>query len=132
MRPVFADSHYFLALLSRSDTDHGLAVKFSQNLQSLITTQWVLTEVGDGLAHPARREQFLRLLGVLQDASETEVVPASAELFARGVQLYGRRPDKHWSLTDCISFVVMQERGIEEALTGDRHFELAGFTALLK
>jgi predicted nucleic acid-binding protein len=51
---------------------------------------------------------------------------------ARGIQLYDSRPDKQWSLTDCISFVVMQDRGIVEALTGDHHFEQAGFTALLK
>jgi predicted nucleic acid-binding protein len=49
-----------------------------------------------------------------------------------GVDLYRRRPDKAWSLTDCISFVVMQREGITEALTGDQHFEQAGFVALLK
>ena len=50
----------------------------------------------------------------------------------RGVALYAERPDKDWSLTDCISFVVMRTMDITEALTGDRHFEQAGFTALLK
>ena len=50
----------------------------------------------------------------------------------RGVALYAERPDKDWSLTDCISFVVMRKMDITEALTGDRHFEQAGFTALLK
>jgi hypothetical protein len=53
-------------------------------------------------------------------------------LFEAGTDLYSRRSDKEWSLTDCISFVVMQEQGIGEALTGDRHFEQAGFRALLK
>jgi len=47
-------------------------------------------------------------------------------------RMYQRRPDKNWSLTDCISFVVMQDHGITEALTGDHHFEQAGFVALLK
>jgi hypothetical protein len=51
---------------------------------------------------------------------------------AKGVQLYAQRPDKEWSLTDCISFVVMTQEGIFDALTGDRHFEQAGFVALLK
>jgi predicted nucleic acid-binding protein len=59
-------------------------------------------------------------------------VPASPELFQRGVELFRARPDKEWSLTDCISFVVMTEKGLSEALTGDRHFEQAGFHALLK
>jgi predicted nucleic acid-binding protein len=55
-----------------------------------------------------------------------------ANLFDRGVELYDARPDKHWSLTDCISFVAMQDHGISEALTGDRHFEQAGFVALMR
>jgi predicted nucleic acid-binding protein len=59
------------------------------------------------------------------------VVPPSTELFEAGIDLYSRRPDKEWSLTDCISFVVMQERGITEALTGDYHFVQAGFSILL-
>ena len=59
-------------------------------------------------------------------------MPASHSLFQEGVQLYNARPDKDWSLTDCISFVVMQEHGLTDALTGDHHFEQAGFTALLK
>jgi predicted nucleic acid-binding protein len=46
--------------------------------------------------------------------------------------LYHLRPDKQWSLTDCISFLVMSEEGITEALTADHHFEQAGFVALLK
>ena len=49
-----------------------------------------------------------------------------------GLALYANRTDKDWSLTDCISFVVMNERGITDALTGDHHFEQAGFAALLK
>jgi predicted nucleic acid-binding protein len=52
-------------------------------------------------------------------------------LFAAGVELYGTRPDKEWSLTDCISFVVMKREGLTDALTGDRHFEQAGFKVLL-
>ena len=55
----------------------------------------------------------------------------SDTLFARGFNLYRQRSDKAWSLTDCISFVVMADEGLNEALTGDRHFEQAGFTALL-
>jgi predicted nucleic acid-binding protein len=50
----------------------------------------------------------------------------------RGLDLYDARPDKEWSLTDCISFIVMQDHGTYEALTGDHHFEQAGFVALLK
>ena len=63
---------------------------------------------------------------------QVTIVSPSASLFDRGVELFAKRPDKCWSLTDCISFVVMEEQGIMHALTGDRHFEQAGFVALLK
>ncbi len=49
----------------------------------------------------------------------------------RGVALYADRADKHWSLTDCISFIVMEDRGIRDALTGDHRFQQGGFNALL-
>ena len=62
---------------------------------------------------------------------ETRIVEASPELFEKGLTLYNSRPDKFWSLTDCISFVVMTEERISDALTGDRHFDQAGFKALL-
>ena len=53
-------------------------------------------------------------------------------MFQRGLRLYEERPDKEWSLTDCLSFVVMKDENLREALTGDQHFEQAGFIALLK
>ncbi len=73
--------------------------------------------------------QFLRQLA--QDPG-TEIIGPDISLYERGLELYGQRLDKAWSLTDCISFVVMTERGLTEALTGDNHFEQAGFRALLR
>lgn len=61
-----------------------------------------------------------------------QTVPLSTELLDAGLALMGKRTDKDWSLTDCISFVVMERNGLHEALTGDHHFEQAGFNALLK
>jgi predicted nucleic acid-binding protein len=61
-----------------------------------------------------------------------QIEPCSDALFSAGLELYRRRADKSWSLTDCMSFVVMWREGITEALTGDHHFEQAGFVALLK
>jgi uncharacterized protein len=72
------------------------------------------------------------LLEDLREDDESTIVLAEHPLWEKGIALYNQRPDKKWSLTDCISFVVMQERGLTEALTADQHFEQAGFTSLLK
>src|SRR5205814_1012964 len=98
----------------------------------LVTTTWVLTELADGLAATPDRHLFRVIHADLEQEPRTTVLPPSQELFDRGVKLFNARPDKKWSLTDCISFVVMEERGIHEALTADHHFEQAGFVALLK
>jgi uncharacterized protein len=133
MTAWFADSFFFLALLIREDARHERAVTTLKTLQTdVITTSWILTEVADALCSVRSRGGFKRLLAVLDSNPRVTIVPADQSLFNLGVELYNSRPDKEWSLTDCISFVVMQEQGITEALTGDRHFEQAGFTALLK
>ena len=98
----------------------------------MVATEWVLTEVGDALSRPPHRSRFTRLLDLLHQQSDVEVLPASSHLFQRRCTFYAKRPDKERSLTDCISFVVMGERGLTEALTSDRHFEQAGFKALLR
>ena len=133
MKPIFADSFYFLALLRLEDSAHARALAASQNrTERLVTTAWVLTEVADALAVPGMREGFPRLLAALRADPACTIVPPTQNLFDAGVELYVRRVDKAWSLTDCISFVVMREHGINEALTGDHHFEQAGFIAVLK
>lgn len=133
MKPVFADSFYFLALLSEQDAAHGMAVRFSrENARPLVTTAWVLMEVADALARPETRSSFGRLLMALETSSDVEVIPPSNDLFHRAVKLYSSRSDKAWSLTDCTSFIVMADEGITDVLTGDRHFEQAGFQLLFK
>ncbi len=69
---------------------------------------------------------------VFADNNAIEVVFVEETLFRAGLDHYLARPDKEWSLTDCISFDVMERYKIAEALTGDKHIEQAGFTALLK
>ena len=133
MSEVFADTYYFLALLAPADEGHAAAVAASRTLPvRLVTTAWVLVEVADALSGSATR---LRCAGFIEDLERKPmflVLPGSRESFQAGLELFRSRPDKDWSLTDCLSFVAMKERGIAEALTGDRHFEQAGFTALLK
>lgn len=133
MNACFADSFYFLAMLSSRENWHQRVIQLSQSLTCPIyTTTWVLTELADAMCRPPQREHFAVFLDRLQNEPRTVIVPTTDELFEAGLELYLDRPDKNWSLTDCISFVVMQEHGITEALTGDRHFEQAGFVALLK
>jgi len=133
MTPVFADAFFFFALLNEKDAAHEAAEVFRVRANRfLVTTAWVLTEVADGCASPIKREKFLRLLTALQQMPDAKIIPASEELFERGVELFRQRSDKDWPLTDCISFVAMKDEGITEALTGDKHFEQAGFHALLK
>ena len=133
MTPRFADAFYYLAMVNPRDQAHQRVMdQAGQLLGPVVTTAWVLTEVGDALAAPPLRPIFHDLMDELWADEETEIVPSSDALFRRGVALFARRPDKGWSLTDCISFVVMSERGLTEALTGDHHLEQAGFRALLR
>jgi predicted nucleic acid-binding protein len=130
---VFADTFYFLALLNASDKAHQRALAYTGAFQGeMVTTAWVLTELGDALSAPGNRQEFIATLQDLAANPQVRIVPAEAALFDAGVKLYAARLDKEWSLTDYISFVVMTQEGITEALTGDRHFEQAGFIALLK
>ncbi len=133
MSLVFADTFYFLAVLNRRDPAHEDALAFYGNpLFDFVTTEWVLTEVADATASPAMRAGFKRLFDILGRDTHVRIVEANHDLFHRGLMLYFDRPDKKWSLTDCLSFTVMQDEGLTEALTGDHDFEQAGFTALLR
>ena len=133
MKPVFADTFFFFAILNHSDPLHQRAVTFSRNTRLLrITTDWVITELADGLSKISDRERFMDLYRHIQLSPAIRVVPASRPLLEEAIVLYASRPDKDWPLTDCVSFVVMRDEGITQALTGDQHFEQAGFTALLK
>ena len=132
MKSLFADTYYFLALSNPDDAAHREAVNFSEAADAqIITTAWVLTELGDALCLAPQRKNFLRILHILKNDPLTFVVPPTQDLFDQAVALYESRLDKDWSLTDCTSFVVMQEQGLTDALTGDHHFRQAGFTPLL-
>jgi predicted nucleic acid-binding protein len=132
MSKPFADTFYFLALLNKHDEAHARAVEYAACLEEIVTTEWVLTELADGLASSRSRSRFPQTRQELLSEEDVQVIPLDMELYEAGVKLYALRPDKEWSLTDCISFVVMQRERITESLTGDHHFEQTGFVALLK
>lgn len=137
MRFVFIDSLYLIAILIDNDQWHEAAMRIDESLTNavrLVTTYEVLTEF---LASVSRGMPEVRLeaVGTVRDImadSNITLVPQSADLFARGLKLYASRPDKRYSLTDCISMVVMRNMGITEALTHDRDFESEGFVCLIR
>ena len=133
MRLAFADTYYFLALLNSREERHPQALEAARDTQlRIVTTEWVLTEFGDAYSDPKDRGDFVAFYRALLNQPNIRIVHSDTALFNRGVELFERRVDKNWSLTDCLSFVVMKDEGITDALTGDKHFEQAGFTALLK
>jgi predicted nucleic acid-binding protein len=131
VKTVFADAWFYLALLDASDQHHARASAWLRSFTgSIFTTRWVLIEVANGLSAPAFRRQASALLYSLEADPAVTIVGNSDRLFEQARVVYGGRPDKHWSLTDCISFTVMEREGVREALTGDRHFAQAGFVAV--
>jgi uncharacterized protein len=133
---VFLDSAYAIALSAPSDRLHRRAIELAGELESartrVVTTQAVLLEIGNALSKQRYRAAAVRLLRSLECDPNVEVIPLTAELHARAFSLFRERTDKEWGLTDCISFIVMQDRGIRESLTADDHFQQAGFQALLR
>lgn len=113
MRAAFADTFYFLALLNRSDPAHRRAISASQAPDlTFVTTEFVLLELADALSKPPLREECESVRALIERTASFRVIPASTELLHRGLALYAERPDKEWQLTDCISFVVMEDEDI--------------------
>jgi len=135
MRRVFADAQYWVAFLNDRDQSHAAARTISRTLQGvmLYTTEEVLTEV---LAFFSERGRYLRQLASatvhrIYGNALIQVVPQSHQSFFTGLALYESRPDKGYSLTDCISMETMRQKGITEILTHDGHFTQEGFSILL-
>ena len=135
MSRLFVDTFYLVALLYRRDAWHDRTVAFSQTLTSddaLLTTDAILVEF---LAAFSNKGQHLRQEAAitahhLLDRPNVIVIPQDRMLFLEGLDLYERRLDKQYSLTDCISMQVMHREGITEVLTNDHHFTQEGFRVL--
>ncbi|MEO0771455.1 MAG: PIN domain-containing protein [Cyanobacteria bacterium J06649_4] len=136
MRAVFADTGYWIALLNKQDDLHEKAKKLSKSIQPvhIVTSDMVLTEVlndfssrGDRL-----RASAIALAKDLQQSPNATVISTTDELFEAGLKLYECRPDKNWSQTDCVSFIIMKRKNISQALAYDKHFIQAGFSALMQ
>jgi hypothetical protein len=130
---VFADTHALIAWLNPRDQAHGAVANYlSVYTGRLVTTAWVLVELADALSAPTARMTAVAFLQAVRSDPLFDVVEFDAEVYRAGFDLFATRPDKAWSLTDRISFVVMTRRGLTDALTADHHFEQAGFHAIFK
>ena len=136
MNTVFADAGYWIALFNPRDQLHDKAVVAAQVTQErpIVTSQMMLTEFLNHYASFGEpfRQRAVQVVRSLQDDAGVEIVSQTAEQFAAALTLYAQRQDKAWGLTDCASFLIMQERGITEALAHDEHFPQAGFLPLLR
>nr|WP_230843268.1 type II toxin-antitoxin system VapC family toxin [Gloeobacter morelensis] len=130
------DTAYAIALSSSSDRYHGRAVELAERLETsaarMVTTQAVLLEIGNALSKLRYRPAAVQLLTAIETDPNVDVVPLTESLYAQAFALFRARPDKEWGLIDCVSFVVMSQRGIVNALTTDEHFQQMGFRALLR
>jgi predicted nucleic acid-binding protein len=136
MNAVFADAGYWIALFNPRDQLHTQALTISNTLQgrTIITSQMVLTEFLNHYAALGQpfRQRAVQVVRSLQDDPDVEIVPQTEAQFTAALTLYAQRPDKEWGITDCASFLIMQEQGITEALAHDDHFHQAGFIPLLR
>ncbi|MFI5458097.1 MAG: type II toxin-antitoxin system VapC family toxin [Isosphaerales bacterium] len=135
MRKVFADANYWIAMANATDQWHDQAKQITVELRQVqfVTTEEVLTEFLNFYSEkgPSLRKAAARMVRSLNANPNVMVLPQTRDSFLAGLDLYERRADKGFSLTDCISMVQMREHGIVEILTSDHHFRQEGFSPLL-
>jgi uncharacterized protein len=131
---IFIDTGYLIAVLDPTDHLHARAIEWGRTItrRPQFTTIAVIIELFNHFSATYRRPHLSQFLAALSAAPGFNLLPLDADLWDRGLALHRARPDKFWSLTDCISFTVMTERNITQALAYDHHFEQAGFEALLR
>lgn len=129
---TFIDTLFVIALINPRDQYHAKAAALAAKYEDaqLLTTDTVLLEIGNGLARNYKQEAMEVIEDILT-SEEVEIVRLNSQLFERAFDLYKRYKDKSWGLIDCVSFIVMTDAGITEALTFDQHFQQAGFKALM-
>jgi predicted nucleic acid-binding protein len=141
MKKVFADTGYWIALLNPEDDLHQKARQISVTLIStpivtseIVTSEMVFTELLNAFSSNGKsyRQKAVKFIKHAFVNPEIEVILQTDTLFQNALELYDQRPDQAWSHTDCTSFQIMQQQNILEAIAYDKHFEQAGFIALLR
>ncbi len=134
--PCFIDTGFVIALVSPRDRYHAIAKHLSDQIEAdgtrLVTSQAIILEIGAALSKSAFRPAAVRLIEAMQSDPLIDVIPVSDERLQQAFALFKERADKEWSLADCLSFDIMRERGIVDALTPDMHFAQAGFAVLMR
>lgn len=132
----FLDTSFAIALISPRDLFHEKALELAKQIEKakihLVTTRAVVIEIGNALSKEAVRKSAIELIDSMEADETLLIVQVSEEIYDEAFKLFRSRLDKEWGLTDCISFVVMNQRGITKALTADQHFQQAGFIVLMK
>lgn len=132
MTSVFADTSFYIGLLRRVDELHPRCIAFDgQYRGAFLTSEFVLIELGNWLAETAQRRVMGEFVRRLHSDPRTTILPADSAWTSLGLELYVSRRDKQWSFIDCISFQMMRQHGVTDALSADHHFTQAGFNALL-
>ena len=132
---LFLDTAFVIGLLNWKDQYHGKAKELFPRFRAageVWTTEAILVEIGNHLSSIQHRRTAIRFIQQCHANSRMRIVPATTNLLNRALDLYDSHKDKTWGLTDCISFVVMQDETLADAITTDRHFQQAGFRALMQ
>lgn len=133
---IFIDTSYLVALLDTKDNQHERALLSLQEFGGIdqVTSEMILTELLNYFCARGSlfRQMALNVMDDLRSDPKIEIIPQSSELFEQACQYYRQRSDKQYSLTDCASMVIMKEKGINQVLTHDHHFQQEGFIALLR
>lgn len=136
MNKVFLDTSFITALSVENDSYHEIAQcwarRITQNRGLMITHQGVLLGIGDAFSAPAWRKMAVELINYLQHDPTVKIVPISTVLIHEALQLFAAQSDKNWGMSDCLSFTVMRQLGLDAALTTNPNFIQAGFRALLR
>ena len=119
---IFIDTLFVIVLINRWDQYHQQALGLAEQFEGapLLVTDAVLLEIGNALARSYKQEA-IEIIEQFLAAEEVEVMHLSPPLFAQGCALYKSHRDKAWGLIDCISFIVMREAGVDQAMTFDSH-----------
>lgn len=135
MKRVFVDTSGWIALVNTADTFHlrakDLYIGLRKDGYQFLTHQGVMLEIGNGFSAIRNRPMAIGLQKKFETTDHYELISLNSQLYQSAWKLFEERSDKDWGIIDCLSFVIMTQFGLTEALTTDRHFEQAGFRKLL-